>query len=72
MMQNLMFLALSAKLKAVDLLTDEKGEVNIVATVILIAIAVLLAVYFKREITDVVKGLFNTINPKVDGLKSDI
>ena len=46
---------------------DEKGEVNIVATVVLIGIAVLLAIIFKDAISNLIKSLLNTIGNKAEG-----
>ena len=46
MLQKMMILGSIAKMKLRDLFTDEKGEVNIVAIVILIGIAVILALIF--------------------------
>jgi len=43
---------------------DEKGEVNIVAIVVLIGIAVVLAIVFKDAITNLIKSLLNTITGK--------
>lgn len=43
-------------------LRDEKGEVNIVATVVLIGIAVVLAVVFRKAIGGLINSLLNTIN----------
>ena len=48
MLQKMMILGSIAKMKLRDLFTDEKGEVNIVAIVILIGIAVILALIFKQ------------------------
>ncbi len=42
-------------------LHDEKGEVNIVAVVILIGIAVVLAIIFKDAISNLIKSLLNQI-----------
>lgn len=42
-------------------LENESGEVNIVATVVLIGIAVLLAVIFKDGITKLLKTMLDTI-----------
>lgn len=50
MLQKMMILGSIAKMKLRDLFTDEKGEVNIVAIVILIGIAVILALIFKDQI----------------------
>ena len=43
-------------------LHEEKGEVNIVAIVILIGIAVVLAIVFKDAIMGLIKSLLNTIS----------
>ena len=61
MMQNLMAFAALAKLKLKAMFTDEKGEVNIVAIVVLIGIAVLLALVFKDQIESLLESLFGTI-----------
>ncbi len=61
MLNNLHMCALIAKMKLRALFTDEKGEVNIVAIVVLIGIAVLLALIFKEKITELLNTLFGTI-----------
>lgn len=61
MVQNLMMLGSMAKLKLRQLFSDEKGEVNIVAIVVLIGIAVLLALFFKEQIEGLLETLFRTI-----------
>lgn len=43
------------------MISDEKGEVNIVAIVVLIGIAVLLALIFKEQIEKLLESLFKTI-----------
>lgn len=48
------------KLKEVFL--DETGAVDIVAVVILIAIAVVLGVYFRRQIVGLVTGIWDKID----------
>lgn len=48
MMQNLMTLGVMASLRLKKFFLDEKGEVNIVATVVLIGIAVILALVFNH------------------------
>ena len=50
MLQKMMILGSIAKMKLRDLFTDEKGEVNIVAIVILIGIAVILALILKIKL----------------------
>lgn len=57
-----MYISLCLKNKVNEFLTDEKGEVNIVAIVVLIGIAIILAVFFKKEIIELLKNLFKTIN----------
>lgn len=61
MYQGLKFLALRAKVALNELIADESGEVNIVAIVVLIGIAVLLAIVFKDKITELLDSLFNSI-----------
>ena len=62
MLQNMMLLGNMAKFKLKKLFTDEKGEVNIVAIVVLIGIAVLLALIFKDQIIALLERLFGTIS----------
>ena len=64
MLQKMMILGSIAKMKLRDLFTDEKGEVNIVAIVILIGIAVILALIFKDHIKALLETLFGTITKK--------
>jgi len=61
MIQNLMVLGTMAKIKLRQMFSDEKGEVNIVAIVVLIGIAVLLALIFKSQIEGLLETLFGTI-----------
>lgn len=62
MYQNLMILGNIAKMKLRNLFSDESGEVNIVAIVVLIGIAVLLALVFKEQIENLLGQLFGTIS----------
>ena len=64
MLQKMMILGSIAKMKLRDLFTDEKGEVNIVAIVILIGIAVILALMFTDQIKARLETLFGTITKK--------
>ncbi len=50
---------------------NEKGEVNVVAIVVLIGIAVLLALFFKEQIGGLLKDLFDTIRGGATGGVSD-
>lgn len=56
---------LAAKMKVHSFMTKENGEVNIIAMVILIAIAVLLAVLFRKQIGKIISNLFKAINDNV-------
>lgn len=66
MLQNMIILGNIAKLKMRKFFSDEKGEVNIVAIVVLIGIAVLLALVFKRQIEALLDTLFKTITKNAD------
>lgn len=63
MLMTLRQMAFRAKVKAMNLLSDENGDVNIVSIVVLIGIAVLLAVVFKDQI----KGLLDTLFTSIKG-----
>lgn len=52
----------NAKLFGRRFIHDEKGEVNIVAIVVLIGIAILLAVVFRKQIEGLLTTLFSSIN----------
>lgn len=49
-------------------LRDEKGEVNIVATVLLIVIAVALIVLFQEKLTSWITSMFDKIQTGVDSV----
>lgn len=51
---------------------DETGALTVVEIVIMIGIAVLLAIFFRDQISDVVKGLFDSIKTNVDDTKNGI
>lgn len=52
---------LQAKMKLQQFCKKENGDVNVVSIVVLIGIAVLLAILFKNQITELIKSLFKTI-----------
>lgn len=54
-----------------NIFTDEAGEVNVVAIVVLIGVAVLLAFVFKGKITDLLNGLFKGIGETSDNVIRD-
>ena len=62
MFLDLQIKALMAKERIKQFFFDESGEVNIVATVVLIGIAVVLAVIFKDAIAQLLQNLFDSIS----------
>ena len=67
-MQNLMTLGVMASLRLKKFFLDEKGEVNIVATVVLIGIAVILALVFKGYILNLLENLFGQLNNTTENI----
>lgn len=60
-MSYLLTLKAVAGAKLYNFFHDEKGEVNIVATVVLIGVAVMLAILFKDQIGKLLNTLIETI-----------
>ena len=54
-------MAIAAQSKVRDFVKKENGDVNIVSIVVLIGIAVVLAIIFRKQISDLINNLFNTI-----------
>lgn len=54
------------KSKFCELFTKEDGAVDIVAIVVMIGIAVLVAVVFRKQISTLIEGLFSTITQTAD------
>ena len=48
------------------LLTDERGEVNLVVILLIIVVAVGLVVIFRERITDLINNIFYKIGTEVD------
>ncbi len=61
MLDYMRLLAVRAQLKLREFVTKEDGDVNVVSIVVLIGIAVLLALIFRKAITNLLKSLFSTI-----------
>lgn len=59
---KLMSIYMMAQMKVEDFFKKEDGEVNIIAIVVLIGIALLLALVFKDRITSLINSLFDTID----------
>lgn len=62
MMNMLMGMVLKAQSKVESFFKKEDGEVNIIAIVVLIGIAILLALIFKNRIAALINSLFDTID----------
>lgn len=67
---NGMLIAMQMKLH--NFFVQEDGEVNIVAMTILIAIAVVLAVFFRKEIVNIVNDLFESIRNGVNNISDPV
>lgn len=61
MVQSILTLGMMMKNRLWRLCHEEDGEVNIVTIVVLIGIAVLLALVFKEQVTNLITTLFRTI-----------
>lgn len=55
-----------AKMAAQKVLKDERGDVNVVAIVVLIAVAVMLAILFKGQIEQLITNLIGGITGKAN------
>ncbi len=69
-MSYLLTLKAVAGAKLYNFFHDEKGEVNIVATVVLIGIAVILAIVFKDAIKALIEKLLDIIGKKAESAVS--
>ena len=64
MLNTMLMYANIARLKVKDFFKDESGAVDIVAIVVLMGIVVLVALVFKKQLTNLVTNLFATITGK--------
>lgn len=62
LLQKLMMFAPYAQMKLRKFFVDEEGDVNIVSIVVMMGIAVLLAMLFKGQISNLLKTMFNAIS----------
>lgn len=61
MMSFINYFGLKAKLAMRKFVTNERGEVNVVAIVVLIAVAVVLALLLKDQIAGLIRNLIGQI-----------
>ena len=66
MFAYLYLMMLNAKVKVQRALTDERGDVNVVAIVVLIAVAVMLALLLKDQLTQLITDLIGGITDKAN------
>lgn len=59
---KIMATLITAQYKVEEFFKKEDGEVNIIAIVVLIGIAILLALIFKDRISSLLNSLFDTID----------
>lgn len=64
MLNTMLMYANIVRLKVKDFFKDESGAVDIVAIVVLMGIVVLVALVFKKQLTNLVTNLFATITGK--------
>ena len=55
-----------AKKKAEQFIYDERGDVNVVSIVVLIGVAIVLAVVFKKQASKLIKNLFSQITTNAE------
>ncbi|MCQ2455537.1 MAG: flagellin-like protein [Clostridia bacterium] len=55
------YAVISMRCKVREFMKKENGDVNIVSIVVLIGIAVLLAILFRKQVGNLINNLFNTI-----------
>ncbi len=58
--------------KVKDVFTDETGDVNVVAIVVLIGVAVALALFFKDQIAGILETLFDNIDTEAGKSTTEI
>ncbi len=64
MYQVVSYMYIRAKLALREFFTNESGEVNVVAIIVLIGVAVALALIFKEQITELIKTLVGKLTTK--------
>lgn len=65
LVNKLYFKALAAKDNALKLLKNEKGETNLVAIILILAIVLALVFLFKGKLTKIFDDIWNKINGDV-------
>lgn len=63
---KLYFKAMMAKAKASQLWKDEKGDTNIIAIILILAIVIALAIVFKNQLTALFNKIWSSLFNDVD------
>ena len=71
MMSYINYFGLKAKLAMRKFVSNERGEVNVVAIVVLIAVAVVLALLLKNELATLIRNLMGQITGKAGEALTD-
>ncbi len=72
MLNQLNTALLLLKIKADNFFKNERGDVNVVAIVVLIAVAVTLALFFKDQIASILETLISGIGGKANEALQDV
>ncbi|MDD5934649.1 MAG: Flp1 family type IVb pilin [Clostridiales bacterium] len=72
MYEKLLKLQVSAKIKKDQFLHEERGEVNMIAIIMIIAVVIVLAVVFKDQLKKLIEELFGKIQGKADSAMSQM
>ncbi len=71
MLSYINYFGLKAKLALRKFMSNERGEVNVVAIVVLIAVAVVLALLLKDQIAGLIRNLIGQITNKAGEALTD-
>jgi len=57
---------MAAKARVKEMLRDERGEVNLIAILLIIVVVVGLVIIFRDNIEDLIDSIFNNINEGIE------
>lgn len=72
MLELLGFLIFKIQCAFNNFVKEERGDVNVVSIVVLIAVAVVLALFFKEEIAGILEELLGNIGTKAGTALNDV
>lgn len=59
---------LSVQNRAAEVLTNERGDTNIIAIILILVVVIGLVIIFRDQLTSLVQRIFGSINEDVDGV----